>query len=102
MKHPINFILLLFLFVLGGHDVEANESPFEKKLNEFIGIALKNNPQLREAQNQIEAAQEVPPQASSLEDPMLMFELKNVPVDSFAFDERNMTQKQVTLSQRLP
>jgi outer membrane protein, heavy metal efflux system len=82
--------------------VEAGEIDFREKLKEFISIALKNNPELLEAQNRIKVSKEIPFQAGSLDDPILRFGLSNLPVDTFKFDQEPVTQKQITISQKLP
>lgn len=83
--------------------VLANDgSLFEKKLKEFISEALINNPQLLEAKQQINIFKEIPDQAGSLDDPILQFGLMNLPVDTFAFSQEPVTQKQVTLMQKFP
>ncbi len=75
---------------------------FRQKLNEFISIALENNPKLLEAQNRIKFHKEIPSQAGSLDDPMLTFGIMNVPVDTLVLNQEAMTQKQITLSQKFP
>ena len=103
-----NNTLLALLCLLGvclwaGSPVWGEGSPdFRQKLDEFIAIALEQNPGLHEAQNRINVFKEITPQAGSLDDPMLQFGLMNLPVDTLAFDQADMTQKQITLSQKLP
>jgi outer membrane protein TolC len=71
-------------------------------MNQFIAKALSQNPQLKQFDNKIKVARQIPDQVSSLADPMIQFELKSIPTDTFAFDQEPMTQKMVTLSQNLP
>ncbi len=80
----------------------AQETPFKSVLHGFIETALKNNPAIKEFQHRIKAAEEVPSQVSSLDDPILEFQLKNMPVDTFDLSQEPATQKQFTLSQKLP
>ena len=80
----------------------ANKHTFQEHLNDFIAEALENNPELREAHAKTKAVRETPSQAGSLNDPMLEFEIMNLPVDTFSFSRQDMTQKQITLSQQLP
>ena len=63
---------------------------------------MEQNPELMEAKTSIQVVRQIPAQAGSLDDPMLQFEFKNLPVDTFAFDQEAMTQKILTLSQKLP
>ena len=102
MKNKVLLILAILLSAVSVSGVWAGEAEFQKKLKEFISIALANNPELLEAQNRIKSSREVPSQAGSLDDPILKFELKNLPVDTFKFGQEAMTQKQVTISQKLP
>ncbi|MBT7935653.1 MAG: hypothetical protein HN722_05575, partial [Nitrospina sp.] len=61
--------------------VGAQENTFKSVLQGFIETALKNNPAIKAFQHRIKAAQEVPSQVSSLDDPILQFQLMNLPVD---------------------
>jgi len=72
------------------------------KLDALIVEALTNNPSLAALRNRFEAAQERIPQAGALMDPMLRFDLSNVPISDFYFDSTPMTGKQLMLSQRFP
>jgi len=80
----------------------TQENSFKSVLQGFIEIALQNNPAIKEFQHRIKAAEEVPSQVSSLDDPILEFQLKNMPVDTFDFSQEGATQKQFTFSQKLP
>jgi len=97
-------LMVLFGIWLGTGALARGESPsdFRQKLNEFVAIALEQNPKLLEAQNRIKVFKEITPQVGSLDDPMLQFGLMNLPVDTFAFDQVDMTQKQIGLSQKFP
>ncbi len=102
MKRNVFLALIILLLVFSNSRAWAEEVEFQRKLKEFISIALENNPALLEAHNQIKASREVPSQAGSLDDPILRFGLTNLPVNSFKFDQEAMTQKQITISQKLP
>ncbi len=97
-------IILLWglVFAASPNFINAEENPFKGVLHKFIATALENNPEIKEFQNRIKAVQEVPSQVSSLDDPILQFQLMNLPVDTFDFDQENMTQKLFSLSQKLP
>jgi outer membrane protein, heavy metal efflux system len=100
---PIPLILLWGLVFLASPNlVNAEERHFKAVLNSFIAIALENNPGVLELQYRIKAAQEVPSQVSSLADPILMFGLQNMPVDTFAFNQEPVTQKTISVSQAFP
>ena len=102
MKRKVLLILVILLSAVSGSGVWAEEAEFQRKLKAFISIALENNPALLEAQNKIKVSKEIPPQAGSLDDPILRFGLSNLPVDTFAFDEHVGTTKDITISQKLP
>lgn len=102
MKRKFLLLLAIVLSAVAATGVGAEEVEFQKKLKEFISIALENNPELLEAQNQIKASREVPSQAGSLDDPILQFGLSNLPVESFKFNQEPMTQKEIIISQKLP
>ena len=72
------------------------------QLNELISEALKNNPNIQASYNAWQAANSRVPQAGSLPDPMLGFNLMNLPVNSFDFNQEPMTGKQVSLMQIFP
>ncbi len=94
-------LIVLGLLVFPGI-ASAQENPFKSVLQSFIKIALENNPEIKEFQHRIKAAQEIPSQVSSLDDPILRFQLMNMPIDTFDFAQENMTQKQFSLSQKMP
>ncbi len=102
MKRTLFFIASICLLYFSNGVALAEELSFKQTLKDFIAIALENNPALREAQDQIRVSQEIPSQAGSLDDPVLRFALKNLPVDTFAFDQEPVTQKEIVISQKLP
>ncbi|MBI4383567.1 MAG: TolC family protein [Nitrospinae bacterium] len=102
MKPKIILVFMCWIVALTPPAWGAGPNKFQENLNRFIAEALENNPEILEATVEIKAVREVPKQAGSLDDPALMFELMSVPVDTFSFSQEDMTQKQVSLSQRLP
>ena len=91
--------ILMMVFPGSG---STQENLFKSVLQGFINKALANNPAIKEFQSRIKAVQEIPSQVSSLDDPILQFQLMNMPVDTFDFAQENMTQKVFSLSQKLP
>lgn len=71
-------------------------------MEKLIDEALRNNPDLKAAEDRIEAAGERPPQEESLDNPRLGLGLMNIPTDTFKFTQEPMTQKQVSFIQKLP
>ncbi|MFQ5673687.1 MAG: TolC family protein [Nitrospinales bacterium] len=102
MKRWVSILVLLVFCAHTGLVWGQQTRKFKENLNRFITEALENNPELKEAREKIKAYKEIPSQAGSLDDPMLKFELKNLPTDSFSFSSQAMTQKQITLSQKFP
>ncbi|MBT5551336.1 MAG: TolC family protein [Nitrospina sp.] len=102
MKSIRIFIGLGILMMVFPGSGNAQENPFKSVLQGFIQVALESNPAIKAFQHRIKAAQEVPSQVNSLDDPILQFQLKNMPVDTFDFSQESATQKQFTLSQKLP
>jgi outer membrane protein TolC len=72
------------------------------ELSSIIQKAIQANPELKalEAELSMNRAQIGP--AGSLEDPMLGFEVMNVPPDSFRLNEMEMSGLQISLAQKLP
>lgn len=103
MKRIILILVILFFCATSVFaQVHRHEGKFKETLDRFIAEAIKNNPGLLEAKNRIKVSKERPPQAGSLDDPILQFGLMNLPVDTFSFPQEAMTQKQITISQKLP
>ena len=71
-------------------------------LEALIDEALSNNPGLKAAEQKLDAYRERPLQEESLDNPRLGLGLLNLPVNSFSFDQEPMTQKQVSLLQKIP
>jgi outer membrane protein, heavy metal efflux system len=71
-------------------------------LGSLVAEALQNNPELRAAAKETEAADERVRPAGALEDPMLEAGLLNVPIQSWRLNREDMTMKMLGLSQKLP
>ena len=71
-------------------------------LKQLLAEALRNNPEIRAARNEQEAASQRINPASALDDPMLEAGVLNLPVTSPSFRREEMTMKMLGLSQRLP
>ena len=71
-------------------------------LDGFIAEAVAHNPDLKAAEEMVGAAAERPSQQEALDNPRLGFGLVNLPVDSFSFSKEPMTQKVLSLAQKLP
>ena len=71
-------------------------------LGTLVAEALQNNPELRAAAKETEAASQRVRPAGALEDPMLEAGLLNVPIQSGRLDREDMTMKMLGVSQKLP
>jgi outer membrane protein TolC len=63
---------------------------------------VRNNPEIRAANNEAEAARQRVSPAGALDDPMLEAGLVNVPTDSWRLNREDMTMKMLGLAQRFP
>lgn len=74
----------------------------QEVLKRLIADALQNNPEIRAARKEQEAAAQRVAPAGALEDPMLEAGLLNLPTRSFSVAREDMTMKMLGLSQRFP
>lgn len=72
------------------------------KLNELIEEAVSKNPDVLAVKSKWEVFKERPPQAGSLDDPMLGLGIVNLPTDTFSFRNEDMTMKEISVTQRVP
>jgi outer membrane protein TolC len=79
---------------------QVNESLLD--LDHLIEKAISDNPQLKSYRSAILADSARISQSGSLPDPVLSFNILNLPTNSFAFDQDPMTGKQVALRQQFP
>jgi cobalt-zinc-cadmium efflux system outer membrane protein len=94
-------IKCLFVFLLPQLVFSATADTL-LSLNEAVGIALAENPQLEAVKFRAEAAKTKIARSGSLTDLQLSFGILNLPVDTYRFDQEPMTQKSVGLSQTFP
>ena len=98
------FWILLVIFVPGVQPLlwAQEERAARLKLTDLIEEALIKNPDILAAKSKWEVLKERPPQAGSLEDPMLGLGIVNLPTDTFSFRQEDMTMKEISVSQRVP
>ena len=96
----IAVVVLLLLFPLFSALAEGADGP--SSLGRLIEEALSNNPELKASADRLDAFVERPSQEESLDNPRLGLGLLNLPVNSFSFAQEPMTQKQVSLVQKIP
>lgn len=92
----------LFLFLLLGKVVWAQTEKSPVAVEALVREALERNPDLQAAYRGWQASEAIIPAEGSLPDPVLGFNLLNLPVNSFAFNQEPMTGKQITLMQKIP
>jgi cobalt-zinc-cadmium efflux system outer membrane protein len=95
--------LSLGLFAVAPTEVRAApEELRDAQLQELIAEAARNNPEIRAARNEREAALYRVPPAGALDDPMLEAGVINAPLASQTFRREDMTMKMLGLSQKFP
>jgi outer membrane protein TolC len=100
LEHVL-IVLLLFAAASTGARAAPEESR-DAQLQELVAEAVRNNPEIRAASNEAEAARQRVSPAGALDDPMLEAGLLNVPTDSWRLNREDMTMKMLGLAQRLP
>lgn len=94
-------ILVAGIANVGATGVAAAEEAM-LRLQPLVQEALAANPEIRAEERKWDAARERPSQEGSLDDPMLSFEIENLPTRSFGFTQDDMTMKKLSISQALP
>lgn len=95
-------ISLLAAVLTAPVSAQSAAAPVAPGLGALIAEALQNNPELRAAAKETEAAGERVRPAGALEDPMLEAGLLNVPIQPWRLNREDMTMKMLGLSQKLP
>ncbi len=84
---------------VGAQDAKSSQ----EELNGLVATAVANNPELKSSESRWQMFTGKARQASSLEDPMLMFKMQNMPVrNPFVFNKDPQSAMVVGLSQQLP
>jgi outer membrane protein TolC len=71
-------------------------------LGALIEEALRENSSLRAFEHRVAAFEARVPRAGAMEDPMIGFEARNLPLSRFDFDSTPMTGKMISVSQAIP
>lgn len=98
LLHPM--LLNIIVILVSGFAVHAG-SPADLNVDQLVDEALRSNPEIVASSAKAEAARQKVPQASALEDPMLGVGVTNLPTN-FSFEDDDMTQKEVSITQKLP
>ena len=100
---PGHAVIALLLFAVATTTVHAApEESRDAQLQELLEEAARNNPEIRVARSEREAAQHRVSPAGALDDPMLEVGVVNAPLASQTFRREDMTMKMLGLSQRFP
>jgi outer membrane protein TolC len=102
VKKVVLVQVIALCLALSFRTVTAESLDNHSTIESLIAEAVQNNPELKSFQRRIEAFEQRPSQARSLDDPMVKLAVANLPVDSFRFDQEAMTQKQVQVMQKFP
>ncbi len=94
--------VIALLIILGGQSAFSEGSVRSEGLSRLIDEAVKNNPEIRALGEKVHAFEQRPSQARSIENPRLKISALNLPTDTFDYDQEAMTQKQVSVMQKLP
>jgi outer membrane protein TolC len=95
-------IFLLFNFLIYTSTGFTQKTDEVLILDDLIRIAIEKNPQLQSLHSANQADSAKISQSGALTDPILSFNLLNLPTNSFAFDQEPMTGKQIALRQMFP
>lgn len=100
----LRILTLLLLLSLLSATVWAEELQLStEELTGFVDTAVANNPELKSSQARWRMFANKAKQASSLEDPMVMFKLQNMLVrEPFVFNKDIQSSKVIGISQQLP
>jgi len=102
-KMTVSILLgLLILPALGAQVRAAADAASDPQIRALVAEALQNNPEIRAARNETDAARQRVSPAGALDDPMLEAGLINVPTDSWRLNREDMTMKMLGLAQRFP
>jgi outer membrane protein, heavy metal efflux system len=80
----------------------AEHTGRSEALGRLLAEAIQNNPEIRAARSEREAALQRVAPAGALDDPMLEAGILNLPATSPSFSREDMTMKMLGLSQRFP
>jgi cobalt-zinc-cadmium efflux system outer membrane protein len=102
MKISITVISAFILLLVNTMAVSAGQNDSDSVIEELITEALQSNPQLKAFNESINSLKERPAQVQSLDNPRLKMSIMNLPTDTFEFDQEPMTQKHISIMQKLP
>ena len=97
-------LTLLMLFSLWNAPAKAEEKNVQpENLTALVAAAVANNPELKASESRWQMFASKVKQASSLDDPMVMFKAQNTPARSpFVFNRDPQSARVIGISQQLP
>lgn len=95
-------LVLLFFAAASAGARAAPALGGDPQLQELLAEAARNNPEIRAAGNERQAAQHRVSPAGALDDPMLEAGVINAPLPNLRLNREDMTMKMLGLSQRFP
>lgn len=101
----LSFVLVfMWLMTFEIHAQEVDAAPSSSVLSFFKAIktAQKNDPWLTGNVHQQRSIESLSTAANTLPDPKISIGLENLPIDGFEFDQENMTQAKISVSQMFP
>jgi cobalt-zinc-cadmium efflux system outer membrane protein len=98
------FMISVFLgsLVIQAPSWSQETRPAPLKLSDLIEEAINKNPEIIASKSKWEVTRERPLQAGSLDDPMIGLGITNLPTNNFSFRTEDMTQKEISITQRFP
>ena len=103
LRSALIFLLWsLFLLAFSVPLWAQEEAGMPADLKAFIGEAVQANPAVKEKAQMKTASKEAIRPAGAFENPEVMFGLLNIPVNTWSFNQADMTMKEIAVSQKLP
>ncbi len=96
----LNIILTILLLLICGQATSSTQGLLT--LQNATELAVQNNPNLAQMRARAEAMVAISPQVSSLPDPTISFNARNLPTNSFNLTQEDMTMIGPGISQSIP
>lgn len=102
MRNSIIVFSILLVLLACSKDAIAIQTDDHLEIEELIEEAINNNPHLKSLEESVSVLKEKPSQVQSLDNPRLKLSIMNLPTDTFNSDQEPMTQKQISIMQKVP
>jgi outer membrane protein TolC len=96
--------LMVLWLAMGVPTDTMAESPIwaTPSLTRLIEEGIAENKEIKSLEDKVESLKNEIPFEGALDDPRLGFAVLNLPTDTFDFDQEPMTQKQISIAQKIP